>query len=130
MHELSVCQSLLVQVKQIAMHHHARRVTGITLQLGPLSGIEPGLLQQAFTQLRVGSVAQDARLVIECKAVRVRCQTCQQESDVTPNHLVCVHCGDYHTRVISGDEMLLASVELDVDAKLPAQAVASGGSHV
>lgn len=134
MHELSVCQSMLTQVEAIALQHHASCVTGITLRIGPLSGIEPALLQQAFTLARAGSVAQQATLVIESLPIRVKCQRCAQESEVTPNRLVCGHCGDYHTRLISGDEMLLASVELDVDSQtMPISdhlQATSGGSYV
>jgi hydrogenase nickel incorporation protein HypA/HybF len=42
----------------------------------------------------------------------VRCETCGAESVALPNRLVCGACGDWHTRLVSGDEMLLASVEL------------------
>jgi hydrogenase nickel incorporation protein HypA/HybF len=131
MHELSVCQSLLVQVERIALQHQARGVTCISLQIGPLSGIEPGLLQQAFTLARAGSVAEQATLVIESLPIRVKCRSCGEESEATPNRLLCRHCGDYHTQLISGDEMLLASVELDVAAQMPPQQpVASGGNYV
>lgn len=141
MHELSVCQSLLAQVETIAQQQRAERVTGISLLIGPLSGIEPDLLQQAFTLARAGSVADQARLVIESLPIRVRCQSCERESEALPNRLICAHCGDYHTQLISGDEMLLASVELDVASnrhptqtqsdQTPAQlSVTSGGKHV
>lgn len=131
MHELSVCQSMLAQVERIALRHQANRVTGVTLRIGPLSGIEPGLLQQAFTLARAGSVAEQATLVIESLPIRVKCRTCGQESEVTPNRLLCAHCGDYHTQLISGDEMLLASVELDVNSQTSQQQpVSSGGNYV
>ena len=115
MHELSVCQSLLAQVEAIAVQHHARAVSSITLRIGPLSGIEAPLLQQAFTLARAGGVASAAALVIETLPVRVKCQRCGQASEAMPNRLVCGHCGDYHTQLLSGDEMLLASVELETE---------------
>lgn len=31
------------------------------------------------------------------------------------NRLLCGACGDWHTRIISGDELLLESVELEMD---------------
>lgn len=117
MHELSVCQSLLRQVKAIAAQHQANSVSSVTLQIGPLSGIEPTLLQQAFSLARAGTVAVHATLVIETLPIRVRCETCGEESEAMPNRLLCAHCGDYHTRLISGDEMLLASLELDADTE-------------
>ena len=136
MHELSVCQSLLAQVDAIALQQQASRVTCITLQIGPLSGVEPALLQQAFTLARAGGVASQAALVIESLPIRVQCERCGQQSEATPNRLLCGHCGDYHTRLISGDEMLLASVELDVDKQTHSPQsseqtpVTSGGNYV
>jgi hydrogenase nickel incorporation protein HypA/HybF len=58
-------------------------------------------------------VAEAAQLVIEKLPIRVRCESCGAETAAEPNKLVCGTCGDWHTRLLSGDEMLLASVELD-----------------
>ena len=112
MHELAVCQQLLLQVDQIAKEKNARLVESITLRLGPLSGVEAHLLTQAFPLAAAGSIAEDAELIIESLPIRVRCQTCAAETDALPNKLVCGACGDYHTQLISGDEMLLASLSL------------------
>ena len=112
MHELSICQSMLSQVNNIAREHGADSVVQITLCVGPLSGIEPQLLLQAFPLASAGTVAEEATLVIEELPIRVLCQKCQQESEVTTNNLCCRHCGHYQTRLISGDELLLANLEL------------------
>ncbi len=112
MHELSVCQGMLRQVKDIAAQHGARAVKTIRLQIGPLSGIEPQLLQQAFPIASAGTVAEQANLVTEQLPVRVYCERCGSESEAAPNRLLCANCNDWHTRLVSGDEMLLASVEL------------------
>ncbi len=113
MHELAVCQGLLRQVAAIAREHGARRVTRIVVHVGPLSGVEAPLLEQAFPLAAADSVAQEAELVIERLPVRVRCNTCGAESEARPNRLLCGACGDWHTRLIGGDELLLASVELE-----------------
>lgn len=112
MHELSVCQSLLDQVMRIADENAATAVTRVILRIGPLSGVEPELLQQAFPLARAGTVAEQAELVIESLPVRVRCDACGAETDAAPNRLVCGACGDWHTRLSSGDELMLVSVEL------------------
>ncbi len=112
MHELSVCQALLGQVEEVAAQHRAHGVTKIVLRIGPLAGVEARLLQDAFPIARAGSVADSAELVIEELPLRVRCDSCGAETDAAPNRLLCGACGDWHTRLISGDELLLASVEL------------------
>lgn len=97
----------------IVRQQQARTVTRILVQIGPLSGVEPSLLAQAFPIASAGTPAAGARLVLESLPVRVRCEQCGAESDALPNRLLCGACGDYHTRLLSGDELLLASVELE-----------------
>jgi hydrogenase nickel incorporation protein HypA/HybF len=112
MHELSVCQAMLTQVTDLAREQRANAVHKIVIRVGPLAGVEPGLLVQAFPLASAGTLAAAAELVIEELPLRVRCETCGAESVALPNRLVCGACGDWHTRLVSGDEMLLASVEL------------------
>jgi hydrogenase nickel incorporation protein HypA/HybF len=113
MHELSVCQSMLSQIEAVALENQARRVLRVTLQIGPLSGVEPQLLQQAFPIASAGSIAEQAVLEIELLPIRVQCQQCGTESEALVNKLICGKCGHWQTRLLSGDEMLLASLELE-----------------
>ena len=113
MHELAICQAMLAQVEAIAQEHKAHRVISITLGMGPLSGVEESLLQHAYPVAVAGSVAEGAELVIRLTPIKIRCRSCGEESDATANHLVCSYCGDWQTELISGDELLLISVELD-----------------
>lgn len=112
MHEMSICQALLDQVEGLAAKHQAKGVTSITLRIGPLAGIEPDLLEHAFTLARAGTVADAAVLQIERLPVQVRCKECGAEGEVPPNRLLCPRCESWQCQVISGDEMLLASLEL------------------
>jgi hydrogenase nickel incorporation protein HypA/HybF len=113
MHELAVCQGLMSQVNQIAARENAQRVTSIRLSIGPLSGVEPQLLRDAFPIAAAGSVADGAELLIEQQPVTVRCLSCGAESEARANRLLCGRCGDYRTQLLSGDEMLLSSLELE-----------------
>ena len=115
MHELSVCQALVRQLRDIAREQHAIRITRVIVQIGPLSGVEPELLRHAYPIASAGSPAADATLVLEPLPIRVHCENCGADSDASANRLLCGVCGDYRTRLISGDELLLASVELEAD---------------
>lgn len=114
MHELSICLALINQVNDIARAHNAQRVERIVLRVGPLSGVEPDLLRNAFPLAATGSVAENAGLVIETTGVAIRCTSCGVESEVPPNRLVCPHCGDFRTRVILGEDMVLQTLEFCV----------------
>jgi hydrogenase nickel incorporation protein HypA/HybF len=114
MHELSVCQALLAQVRDIAHAHGASAVEQIIVAAGPLSGIEPALLERAFQLARAGSCAAHAKLRFEPTPVRVRCTQCGAESNCTANRLLCAQCGEYRTQLVSGDELRLLRVELSL----------------
>ncbi|NCF14799.1 MAG: hydrogenase nickel incorporation protein HypA [Gammaproteobacteria bacterium] len=115
MHELSVCLSILDQVRSIAADRNANSVQRIELRIGPLSGVEADLLRNAWPMASAGTIAVDADLVIDEADIVVRCGTCGAETPATANRLVCGDCGDFHTSVISGDEMILQRVELETD---------------
>ena len=84
----------------------------VRIGIGPLSGVEPQLLQQAFQLARAGSLAATASLLIELLPIRVSCRECGQETAGEVANLACGNCGDWHTQLVSGDEMLLLQVEL------------------
>lgn len=113
MHELALCQAMMSQVETIAREHQASRVTSITLGIGPLAGVETQLLHNAYPIASAGTIAEGAELLIEATPIRVHCKSCGEDSDALINRLVCKRCGDWRTELLSGDEMLLVSVELD-----------------
>jgi len=113
MHELAICQSLMNQVESIALERDAQSVTSIVVGMGPLSGVEAQLLKNAYPIASAGTIAEHAELIIENLPIRVKCSSCGCESDALPNKLVCKTCGDWRTTLISGDELMLMSVELE-----------------
>lgn len=112
MHEMAVCNELLAQVRASALQHDARSIGSITVRIGVLSGVEPELLERAFTIARAGDYTGNARLVIETVGVTVRCRVCGNENEAAPNRLLCADCGGYAVDLVGGDELLLASIEL------------------
>ncbi len=113
MHELSVCLALLDKVQQIATEHGATRVTRIEVKLGPLSGVEAPLLENAYPLAAAGTIAESAEFSIDVVPIRVHCSQCDAESEAEANNLICRACGDYRTKVVSGEDLLLQRVELE-----------------
>lgn len=112
MHELSVCQGLLREVRRVADAHHASEVTGIVVAVGSISGVESPLLERAFSVARAGTIAENATLEIEDMPVVVWCGSCAVETHVAPNALLCGRCGTWKVQLRSGNELLLKRVEL------------------
>lgn len=99
-------------MEQIALNNGAKGVVSVNLKIGLLSGVEPTLMQHAYPYASAGTLAEASRLVIELAPLRVHCEACGTETEAQPNCLVCGACGDYHTKLVSGDEMILMRVEL------------------
>ena len=113
MHELAVAQALVEQVDGVIRQHNAVSASLIRVRIGPLAGVVPELLASAFPLAAAGSRMEDAKLDLVAAPIQVRCQTCGAETEAAMNRLICGACGDWHTQVISGDELLLESVELE-----------------
>ncbi len=113
MHELTVCRALIGQVEAVARAHGARTVTRIELRVGPLSGVVPELLREAFALARAGTVAEGAELRLVEVPLEVECESCGTRGPAAaPNRLLCPACGGWRTRLVSGDELLLVRVAL------------------
>jgi hydrogenase nickel incorporation protein HypA/HybF len=126
MHELSVCLSLLRQVESIAAERSATAVVRIELEVGPLSGVEPDLLRNAWPLAAAGTLAEHADLVIDPGELTVECTRCGARGAAAPNRLVCGACGDYRTRVVAGEDMTLMRLELDTRLAREAAATTAG----
>ncbi|MCW8956113.1 MAG: hydrogenase maturation nickel metallochaperone HypA [Gammaproteobacteria bacterium] len=113
MHELSVCQSIIQQALKLADEYRAESIIKINLAIGPLAGIDTHLLKQAFPLASAGTLAETAGLETEALPIRVKCLSCQRESEAQMNRLICAYCNDWHTQLISGDEMLITSIEFE-----------------
>ena len=113
MHELAVAQALVEQVDAVITQHQASAATAIRVRIGPLAGVVPDLLATAFPLAAAGSRMEHAELDLVEAPIKVHCQTCGAETEAAMNRLLCGDCGDWHTQVISGDELLLESVELE-----------------
>lgn len=125
MHEWSLCRSLLTQLEKICKQESATGIARVYLRVGPFAGVEPDLLQTAFTLSRGQSVAAGAELVIETTPLRVHCPACNDDFQVPRQDLRCPKCRDTRAYLISGEELVLASVDL-----IEPPTLNSGDAHV
>jgi len=112
MHELAICQDVLLQVRRIADERGAIRVDRIVVIIGPLAGVEIPLLERAFSIARGGTIAANAVLDVETSDIVVQCRSCGVTANASVGKLICGNCGDWRVDLQQGDEMLLKTVEL------------------
>jgi hydrogenase nickel incorporation protein HypA/HybF len=111
MHELAISRSLLNLAEGVA-RQHGGTIRKVVVRIGPLSGVETSALLHAFPIAAAGTVADGSELEIETADVVVRCRQCGASTRATANNLNCGTCGNWHTDLTSGNELLLVRVEL------------------
>jgi len=114
MHELSIVASLFDILNEKAREQKAKRITKVKLKVGMLSGVVPELLESAFDIYKKDTVASEARLEIERTSVKVKCKKCGAEFSPEDFTMICPSCGSFEVKVLSGDELLLEKMELEL----------------
>ena len=87
MHELSITESILDASLKEARRHNAAKIRTIRLLLGPFSGIVPECIQMYLDLLAEGTMAEGARVEAVVLPLKVRCQDCGRESEITRSHI-------------------------------------------
>lgn len=112
MHEYSLVQALLDRIEKEARAREASGVHRITVRIGRLGGVEPGLFRQAFAISRVGTICEHADLELKTEAVRWVCEVCGGQIPIG-RLLACPSCG-WPARLAGGDALVLEQLELEV----------------
>jgi hydrogenase nickel incorporation protein HypA/HybF len=112
MHEYSIVTSLIATAEARAREHGATAIHRLALRIGELSGVEADLLSSAFELARTGTLCADASLEVERVPVTWACRACG--TPISPGAVLrCPACGA-PARLVSGDEIVLAQMELEV----------------
>ena len=113
MHEESLTRALLSQVVDLARVHYAVAVRQIEVSCGPLSGVDPVLLQSAFQRIQTEySGCEQAELTIVDPGLPAQCRQCQNVFQVVNFRFLCPLCGSGQVQVLDGDCLKLLNLQL------------------
>ena len=122
MHELSLMEAVRDQALEQANRHGGGRIVAINLRIGSLAGVEPEALRFAFTVVMAGTIAEQARLVIEAVPAVCFCGPCAQPFPAAGGDCECPRCGAISLELLQGRELELRSLELEEGSRPPAVA--------
>lgn len=110
MHELSIAESVV----QIASSQaDGRRVTKVWMKVGHLRQVVPSALSFSFELVAEGTPVEGAELEMEEVPASGRCRVCAEESRFDGFPLQCGSCGGFDLKILSGEELLVESLELE-----------------
>lgn len=112
MHELSIAESLLDQVREAARTAAMAQVLSVTIRVGELSGLLKEPLQTGWEVVTTGTELAQAALRIEWVPVTAHCQRCQRVVTIKKCwQMVCPDCQQFCPEAITGRELELFQLE-------------------
>jgi hydrogenase nickel incorporation protein HypA/HybF len=113
MHEESLVRSLLRQVELIAAENDATEITEIEVEIGPLSGVEPLLVESAFERVAASTACGTAKLSIHQVGLEAICESCGQGFGMQELRFCCPFCEAGKINIVRGEEFRLMNVTLE-----------------
>ncbi|MEN8189019.1 MAG: hydrogenase maturation nickel metallochaperone HypA [Thermodesulfobacteriota bacterium] len=115
MHEFSLAQSLMAQLTDLVEEHGKGRVTRVTMEVGPLSGVVVDSFCFGFDCLAAeNEKTAGAELKIVELPVSYSCLDCGHETvEERDRPARCGRCGSEFFHASGGDELILKEVELE-----------------
>jgi hydrogenase nickel incorporation protein HypA/HybF len=114
-HELSLIQGLMDRLDQVVKENNAKGVKAIWLKVGPLSGVEPQLLETAFDFFSKEGIAAGAKLHIDSPMATMNCESCGAEPQREYLTLSCSECGAPLPVSDGSQSLMLEQLELDME---------------
>lgn len=109
MHELGMCEAVMDTVERRAA---GRPVQRIRLRIGVLHRVVPSSLDQAFSMVATGTVADGAEVDLVTIPIQVTCRDCGHVDETEEAEVACRACGSVSVDLDGGDELTLESLQL------------------
>jgi hydrogenase nickel incorporation protein HypA/HybF len=108
-HELSICRSLVALVTE---HAAGRPVDRVVLDVGCLRQVVPETLRYSWQIVVADTPLAGSTLDINQIPVVLECRVCACSTVIEAPMFRCGTCGSTEVDVVSGQELLLRSLEL------------------
>jgi hydrogenase nickel incorporation protein HypA/HybF len=112
-HELSICTAIAKIAHQAAA---GRPVERVRVDIGHLRQVVPDTLRHSWEMVVFGTPLDSVPLEVREVAAVIECRTCFSRTTLDDPIFRCGACGSTETFVVSGDELLVTSLDLTVDA--------------
>ena len=113
MHEVSLVRSLIAQAIDAVNPVLPAGIRTVRVSVGPLTGVEPLLVKQAFDTLKTSAGLPECGLEIDEQTLEADCLNCASAFEVLNFDFRCPACRSSSVRITQGDEFRLLSIDVD-----------------
>ncbi len=108
MHELSICTSI---ARIVSAHTDGHPVARVHLRVGHLRQVVPDTLRYSWDVVVADTPLAGSTLSIDHVPAVIECRTCTARTELATPVFRCA-CGSTDVAVVSGDELLVTSLDL------------------
>ena len=113
MHEMSVTMSLLDLVLDEATKAGARKIVGVNIVIGQMTGIIDHYVQANFELLSQDTPAEGASLSFRNIPRQARCRHCAHKFQPSDLEWSCPRCPSSEIEITGGSELYVESIEVE-----------------
>lgn len=117
MHEFSIIDSLLIQLRELIAEHGLREISAVEIEAGELRQVIPEIMEFAFAQSVRGTELEGARITIIPIEARARCRRCDHTFRPALTDFSCPQCQVAAAEVLAGDQIILKNITAPKEAR-------------
>lgn len=108
-HELSIAEAIAHKVRERGA---GRSISAVTIRVGHFRQVVPDALQFSWTMVTDGTDLEGCKLEIEQVPATVNCRDCDSTTTLDIPILVCGSCGGSDVTLLTGEEFVIVSLEI------------------
>ena len=112
MHELALCEAI---VDTVTHHARGRRVRQVNLRIGHFRQVVPDTLTFCWDVWVRNTELESSVLSIASVPAALECGECASTTTLVDPYRLCGSCGSADVTMISGEEFLVESLDLESD---------------
>lgn len=114
MHEMSLVQGMMTQLRQLAEENQARKILTVTMVIGPLSGVVVDSFRLGYEVLSAQEpLCAGSELIIETPPATYICAACGAKVRQMSKPDQCPQCQDRFFMATDGDMLILRQVQME-----------------
>ncbi len=113
MREFNLTKIFLDKVIRHVAEKPAKRVTALHLALGEISELDRASIQNHWSELSKGTLAEHAQLHFRLIPSEVQCMACFQKYQPVGKKIACPYCGSFGAKILKGEECHVESVDTE-----------------
>jgi len=113
MHELAITEGIMEAAIPAAQKNGAKNILEIRLKIGEMSGVIPSCVQEYFSMISKGTIAENAKIIVDYIPITVVCEDCGFNGIADRKIRGCPSCKGSHIRITGGREYYVESLKVE-----------------